>query len=118
MAKNTKRILSATEIEKASDLKTEEIDVKEWGGTVAIRELSVAKRQEYSDYIATKPKDSDIVVAIIAMSLVGADGSPLFQIEDMKALQNRSPAVLQNICKKIYTLNGLDEASQEKIEKN
>ena len=108
MALDKKAILSA-------GLKTELVEVPEWGGEVFIRELTGEHRNRIEDMTSAKqdPRASHFIV----WSVVGDDGEPLFDMKDVPEIEKLSSKAVGDLVKKIAVLSGL-EVTQDEAVKN
>jgi len=105
------------------DLKTEVLDIFEWGiPNFNIRELTAAQRGQLFEKIQDldgKPIADDQYFAIlVSMGAIDADGERIFSDEDVDALLEKSPFVLRRIGKAINTLSGITTDSVSEAEKN
>ena len=113
-------LLSKSAILAAADLKHEDVEVKQWGGTVRVRMMTGIERDEFQIAIAS---DSGIPVgqfsaALLAATIVDANGARLFTIDDMEALQAKSAASLDAPAAVAMRLNGLGGNAIEEAVKN
>lgn len=120
-------LLSRNQILEAKDIKTKDIEVKEWGGTIRIKQLSA---KEYNDItmnmvnirkMAAKQlsfkKDENLEDAInelaiknkkillIIKSVVDENMKPLFTEADMELLYQKNTNVIDRIIAEIEELN-------------
>ncbi len=109
--------LGKAEILAADDIKTEVVDVPEWGGSVRVRLLSVG---EFSRFEAlTKGKDSAAILAtLVGLSVIDDEGKPLFDDADIDKLATKSAAALLRIADAAKRLNNLTDDDVEMLEKN
>jgi hypothetical protein len=113
-------LLDKSAILGASDLPHEDVPVKEWGGTVRVRTMTGAERDEFRSAIAT---EGGVLVgkfsaALLAATIVDENGGRLFSVEDMVALQAKSATALDTAANVAMRLNGLGAAAQEDAVKN
>ena len=109
-------LLTKESILKASDLKTADVEVPEWGGTVRVRTMTGADRQAFYKQTTTKegvPKN--MLEALIVATAVNENGEPLFTAADVSALASKSSLALQKVWDKAAELNGLTQKSVEDI---
>ncbi|XBQ15800.1 MAG: hypothetical protein ABL308_12685 [Oceanicaulis sp.] len=110
-----KALLSAAEILAAEDLKTEDVDVPEWGGAIRLREWSGVDMLAYETE-AEQADGSRALAVAISMSAIDEAGSRLFTADDVEALAKKNGKVLIRLMAKIRALNlagedGAKEAS-------
>lgn len=103
----------------AATLKTEEVDVPEWAGVVLVRELRGRDRDEWEASLAVQrgkqmvPDVANMRAKLVARSVVGADGEPVFTQQDVNALGELSAAALDRVFEVASRLSGLSEADLE-----
>ena len=103
----------------AAALKTEEVDVPEWGGVVLVRELRGRERDEWEASLAVQrgkqmvPDVANMRAKLVARSIVGGDGEPVFTQQDVAALGELSAAALDRVFEVASRLSGLDEKDLE-----
>jgi hypothetical protein len=109
---------------KASALKTEDVPVPEWGGSVLVRELRGRERDEWEGSLAVQrgqqmvPDTANMRAKLVAHSIVDADGEPLFTQRDVAALGELSAAALDRVFEVASRLSGLASAAVEEKAKN
>lgn len=92
----------------AAKLRTEEVEVPEWGGSVLIGEFPVARMQDIiAKFGAVVGNDPRFMVDL----LVSCCLDPQFSQEDAEELIGASSAVVLRLATRIMQLNGLTEAS-------
>ena len=117
MAKKKNKILSADDI-LSSSLKTVDVNVPEWGGSVRLTEFSFEHRQKFSE-IASDPKTKkDIALYVLAQSIIDEDGNALFDEKSIKDLSKKNGKILERLFVEASKLNGLDDGSVEREAKN
>ena len=108
----------------AKSLRTEEVDVPEWGGTVLVRELSGRERDEWEASLAVQrgktmvPDVANIRAKLAARTIVGDDGEPVFTQQDVAALGELSAAALDRVFDVASRLSGLNPEDVEAMTKN
>jgi hypothetical protein len=126
-------ILSRDDILAADDLKTQTVDVPEWGGSVIIRALSGEERDGFEESLTVRrpalfgpnkgqmqsvPDPSNIHAKLVARSIVGEDGKRLFTDGDVVALGAKSSAALQRCWDVAAELSGTTDDAAEAAEGN
>jgi len=111
-------MLTKEQILAADDLKTETVDVPEWGGQVQVGTLSAAERDKFDAIVAGQTRGGKTDMAglrlhLVALVLRGSDGQPLFGANDMKALEKKSAAAIQRVFEVAARLNGLGAVAAE-----
>lgn len=101
----------------AVPLRTLEVEVPEWGGTVLIREMTAAEVQENGRYLLKpngKPDFSKAVqvpTRMCARQIVDENGERLFGDADISLLMERHGAAISNIAKAVRELSGMEEGT-------
>jgi len=117
-------ILTRDLILKASHLRTEEVYVPEWGGSVLVRELNGRQRDEWEASLAVMrgkamvPDVANMRAKLVARSVVGDDGEPVFTQQDVAALGELSAAALDRVFEAAARLSGLNEKDLEEMAGN
>jgi hypothetical protein len=115
--------LGRDDILKASSLKTEDVEVPEWGGVVRVRELRGRERDEWEASLAVKrgnqmvPDVANMRAKLVARSVVDDDGEPVFTQQDVNALGELSAAALDRVFEVASRLSGLNPADLEEMGK-
>ena len=117
-------ILSKRQILDALDLKTEDVEVPEWGGTVRVRALTGTQRDAYQFSIvhieSGKPITdmSNVSAKLIAASLIDEQGNLLFSDAEVQALGQKSAGALQRVFEVASRLSGLSKEDIKELAKN
>jgi hypothetical protein len=107
--------LNRAQILNSSDLKKQEVDVPEWGGTVFVRTMTGAQRDSLEGRV--KGENRDNIRAYIAASTVCDEyGRLLFTAADVTDLGNKSGAALDRIFEVAISLNKISKGDVEKLE--
>lgn len=103
--------LTRAQILAADDLKTETLDVEDWGGPVCIRALSVA---ELSGWYAGLNNEKTVsgfgvmLIRLVALSIVNENGERIFAENDVAELHTKSAKALTQVCGGVMKLNGIE----------
>ena len=120
----TANLLLRDAILGASDIKTEEVHVPEWGGTVLVRGLTAKQRDEFeSGLIETVGKTQRVTMRnararLAALSIVGEDNEPLFSPADVFLLGEKSGAALDRVFAVASRLSGIGDSDMDELTKN
>jgi hypothetical protein len=122
---NPNGYVSLETIANASDIKYEEVDVPEWGGTARIRQMTVdAMTQFYEENFDLESgdatlKDRRFLTRLLARTLVDEDNKPLFDNEEagVALLSNRSFATVNRLANVAVEMNRLSDADVEEAKK-
>jgi hypothetical protein len=103
----------------ADTLKTEDVPVPEWGGSVLVRELRGRERDEWEASLAVQrgrqmvPDVANMRAKLVARTVVGEDGEPVFTQQDVNALGELSAAALDRVFEVASKLSGLNADAVE-----
>lgn len=93
-------MLTKDQILAALDLKTEAVEVPEWGGPVNIRSMTGLERDSFTSAL----RDDKGVVSmdnyrakLLVVCIVGEDGKALFTPDDLTALGGKSSAAIDRV---------------------
>ncbi|AVH57889.1 MULTISPECIES: hypothetical protein [Streptomyces] len=109
--------LSAEQILGADDLKYEDVEVPEWGGTVRVREMPGTERDKFEAQFVGKDGASvraegleGFRARLAAATIVDAEGKQLFRsAAEVKRLGEKSAAALQRVCDVATRLSRMSE---------
>jgi hypothetical protein len=116
--------LSRDAILAAATLRTEEVDVPEWGGTVLIREMRGRERDEWEASLAVQrgkqmvPDVANVRAKLVARCVVSGDLEPVFTQQDVSALGELSAAALDRVFEAASKLSGLSEQDLDELGKS
>lgn len=117
-------ILNRQSILDVNDLTHEEIDIPEWGGTVRIRMLTGAERDEFeasffdSKTGKTKSDLKNVRAKLISLCVVDENNTRIFLDSDVEKLGKKSGKVLSRIFAAAQALNGMRAEDIEATTKN
>ncbi|MFJ9413040.1 hypothetical protein ACIRPT_02600 [Streptomyces sp. NPDC101227] len=115
-------LLSKDQILKADDLKTEPVEVPEWGGEVLVRTLMGEERDKFeADSVTINKKGqpqqnlANMRARLVALCAVNEAGERLFSAYDVPDLGRKSATALDRVFQKAQELNGFTEADIEEL---
>lgn len=113
-------LLTREQILSTNDIKTQTVDVPEWGGEVIIASMSGAARDAWEQSLIGDQKVTlkNIAARLVAFSAVDDKGNRLFSNDDVDALGKKSAKALSRCVKASQRLNGLTGADLEELAKN
>jgi hypothetical protein len=113
-------ILSREAILKSVDLKTEVVQVPEWGGEIIISTMTGSARDSWEQsLIKGKETNMDNIRArLVAATAVDESGNRLFNDKDVDSLGKKSAAALDRCVKVAQRLNRLTETELQEATKN
>lgn len=109
--------LSKKAILAANDVKLEEVNVPEWGGSVHIKVLSGTDRDKFEDAYATE-KMKNFRARFLVMTLCDENGERLFTDAEMDELGKKSSVVIAKIFDKAWALNAFRNEDIEALGKD
>jgi hypothetical protein len=114
-------MLTKEQILKAEDLKTETVEVPEWGGSVNVRTMTGTERDAFEQSIVEgkdKTNLANIRARLCAATIVDDKGNRIFSDEDAIELGKKSAAALYQIATVAQKLNGFRNKDIEDLGKN
>jgi len=117
-------LLSRDDILGADDLKTEDVDVPEWGGVVRVKSLMGSDRDRFEQGLFEFKGNSRIEnlsnarAQLVSLSVVDESGAPLFTYDDAVALGQKSARALDRVFAIAQRLGGISDADVEDYIKN
>lgn len=105
----------------ADDLPTTDVDVPEWGGSLRVRGLTGAERDQFEEWVLrgrTRVSLANVRARLVAMACVDEQGERLFQDADVEELGAKSGRALDRVFDVISRLSGLMPADVEALAKN
>lgn len=111
------KLLSRDDILKTEDISHKRVEVKEWGGAIQLRQLSVDEVEGYEAFALTKPK-SGLVARLLSLAICDDEGNRIFKDEDVVALGKKNSAVTVRLYKIASKMNALSDVAAKELEKN
>jgi hypothetical protein len=117
-------MLNKKQILAAQDIKREEVNVPEWGGSVWVYGMTGSQRDEYEGSIielrgqTQTLKMNNIRAKLCALTIRDEDGKRLFDSDEIDELGAKSAQALQRIFEVAQRLSGLTPADTEALAKN
>jgi hypothetical protein len=109
----------------AQDLKTEIVAVPEWGGDVTVRTMTGSDRDAFEASMVTVDADGkrtpnliNMRAKLVALTMVGEDGKPMFDISEIGHLTGKSAAALDRVFEVAQRLNGMGIGADDAAAKN
>ncbi|WP_426196183.1 hypothetical protein [Massilia sp. DWR3-1-1] len=114
------RLLNKAAILGAEDLKHEDVEVPAWGGTVRVRVMTGAERDEFRASVASEEGVAlgRFSVALLAATLIDESGARLFTLDEIDQLAEKSAASIDKPAGVAMRLNGLGGSAVEDAVKN
>lgn len=112
-------LLNRDEILAANDRKTKDVPVPEWGGVIRLAVMSGTERDAFhSARESLSSSLGDFESALLAATIVGADGRLIFSADDIKLIRDKNKDLLDKLAAEAAALNGIGTKAQETAEKN
>ena len=117
-------LLSKTAILAANDLKSEDIEVPEWGGAVRVRSFTGRERDAFeASMVRGDGKDRKVDLTnmrarLVGLTVIDETGQRLFTDDEVDLLGAKSGAALDRVFAVAQKLNGLSGADVEELSKN
>jgi hypothetical protein len=112
-------MLTREQIRDAIDLKSEVLQVPEWGGDVTVIVMDGRARDAFQ--VAMEAGDKSVSyfqASLLVATVVGDDAKPLFTADDIDWLRNKSSAALTRVGRIAERLNGFGVTAAEEAAKN
>lgn len=110
-------LLTRDSILKAQDVATKDVQVAAWGGSIRVRSMTVAERNEFARR-ASGAEAASTSAWLVSILAVDDAGKALFTPDDVKALEGRSFKALDAVVNAILEVNGIGEKAVEAAAKN
>jgi hypothetical protein len=108
--------LTREQVLNAKDIQQQEIEVKEWGGTVLVQSLSALQRRQIIKSCTDKDGILDPVKFQTAV-IVAACVDPKFERADIDALSEKKAGIIAKLAESIAEVSGFS-VTPEEAEKN
>lgn len=119
------KMLTRDEILRVIDVRTEVVDVPEWGGSLTVRGMTGRERDQYESAMLVADRKGNLKMdmanaraRIVAICAVDTDGSPLFTKDDVFLLSTKSSAALDRVYGVAAALSGIGDRDLEELVKN
>lgn len=102
-------------------LRSEDVEVPEWGGTVRVREMTGAERDAWEQSLVGakgKVNIENVRARLVSRTVVDEAGVRLFSDTDAEALGQTSAAALERVARVAQKLNKLTEDDLEEAKGN
>ncbi len=114
-------VLTSAQV-RARQLPREEVPVPEWGGSVLVRKLQAAERDEFEQWVANCRKAGGVApnvrARLVARALIDEEGQPLFGEADVALLGEKDADVLDRLFDVVQRISGMGLKAVEEAEKN
>jgi hypothetical protein len=117
--------LTKDQILESNDLKNEAVNVPEWGGTVYVRTMTGADRDQFESSMVSVMPDgtrktdmTNLRAKLVALTIVDEAGARLFDTSDMDRLGLKSAAAIERVFAVAQRINGLGGQAEDDAIKN
>jgi hypothetical protein len=117
-------LLTRDAILSAEDLKSERVEVPEWGGEVIVRCMTGEERDEFETSVLNGSGDeikvdpSNLRAKLVSLSCIDEDGKRLFTAKDVAKLGNKSAGALDRVAQVAQRLSRVSDADVEDLGKD
>ena len=114
-------LLNRNQILEAQDIKTEIVEVPEWGGEVTVKLMTGTERDKFEASVLDdkgKFKKDNLRAKLVLKCVVDEQGKPLFQPADLEALGAKSSVALDRVFAAAQRINRIGEQDIEELTKN
>ena len=109
--------LSRDAILTANDIKTEDVDVPEWGGKVRVRAMTAIQRDNFElQHLKGTLKNFRALIA--SRCIVNEENENIFTEADIGRLSQKSSLPLSKIFEVAIRLSGITEKDVQNLEEN
>jgi len=108
----------------ANDIKTEEVDIPEWGGKVLVKAMNGTERDSFeASIVKGTGKDAtvdmnNIRAKLVVRTIVGDDNKRLFNDADAELLSKKCASALDKVFAIAQRLSGIGEQDLKDMVKN
>ena len=123
-----RKMLGKDDILGKVNLKTEDVDVPEWGGSVRVRELSAEERDSYENELlvvrqegrktTVTPNLRNAKAKIVVRAVIDEEGNRLFEDKDVDRLGKLSAQAIDRVAEVVSRLSGLTPKDVEELTGN
>jgi hypothetical protein len=116
--------LTKEQILGADDIKTERVEVPEWGGYVLVKDIGGEGRDVFDAWRVQQSESKaddrfkNTRARLCALAICDDEGKALFSLKDVIALGKKSGTALDRVYDAASSLNGLSAESREELKKN
>ena len=118
--KASSKPLSRAAIFATNDVKTEVVNVPEWGGSVTVQGMTGAARDRWEQMLvkAGETSTENARAKLVIVSVIDENGDPLFTEDDIIALGKKSGNALTRISNVAQRLSRLGQSDLDDAVKN
>lgn len=102
-------VLSKDSILAAKDFAYVEHEVPEWGGSVRLRGLSAAERDEFEATLGVSQDLTNMRARLVVSCMVDEEGTRIFKNSEAKALGQKNATVVNRLFDEVRKLSGMSD---------
>lgn len=112
--------ISRADVDAATDIKIEDVEVPEWGGVVGVKMMTAEERDNFESTLYNEGKQdlNNIRAKLVVRTLVDDEGKRLYKDSEAVVLAQKSAKALDRIFKIAQKLNGIGQDAVAELEKN
>lgn len=107
---------------EAKDRRAEALEVKEWGVTVYMTELSALALDSWQEEVSRRKKDGDGMMldsaSLVARCMCDKDGNRIIGDDDLTEFSKKSGKVIKRLFDVALRVNGIGEDTVDELAKN
>ena len=109
--------LTKDDIFKADDLPTKDMDLSDWVGTLTIRTLTGAERDQFESAFVNQDQIDirGLKARLIQLTVQNGDGQPMFTKADLQKINSKSASVIDRIFQESQRLSGLTKEDVDEL---
>lgn len=91
-------------------LRTIEVSIPEWDGTVFLREITAGQRDQFDAWQLAQTDESrfrDIRARLLILSMADAEGNLLFNLSDLRTVSDFPAGIVNRLWEAAIDLNGM-----------
>jgi len=120
-------VLTKDAILNSQDIETGVVEVPEWGGSVRLKVLTGAQRDEWEQEAQgrrrgegknAKMDTRGLKASLLYRCIVDVEGDQMFGKEDLSLLNSKSSRALERVWDKAVEMNGIGDDEVAELEKN
>lgn len=114
--------LTRDQILSAQDIRTESVEVPEWGGSVLVKVMTGTEREELETVIRDRmllgKVGENMRATLVLFTVVDESGALLFTQADLPVLAQRSAVALTRVAEAAQRINAMRDGDIEEAAKN
>jgi hypothetical protein len=116
------KLLNKAAFLAANDLAHEDVPVPQLGGSVRIRVMTGAARDDFQEYMRSfgeGPRPTTAIhAALLVQTCIEESGEPMFTMDDIELVRGKSVAAIETMAAAAMRINGLGVQAVDEAAKN